>query len=166
MLEMCFKTHGNVSCCTGEKVGNKDKTLLDLAVAFFGVKAGGNVDPKGDPHGELVGQNVLTTVGSQEKSKLVSELGLANLNEFEEKIARTKEILYAERSKRPRPHLDNKIITSWNGLMIRYIREKLLKMATNLSENTRTAIAKLQYKRTYVTKGQVRRQKLKFQGSR
>ncbi len=31
-----------------------------------------------------------------------------------------RKVLYDARQERPRPHLDDKIITSWNGLMIRH----------------------------------------------
>ena len=33
---------------------------VDVFNAVFGVKADGNVNPRGDPHGELKGKNVLT----------------------------------------------------------------------------------------------------------
>lgn len=38
--------------------------------------------------------------------------------EFNEKIMRLKEKLFAEREKRVKPGLDDKILTSWNGLML------------------------------------------------
>ncbi|MBV9611223.1 MAG: thioredoxin domain-containing protein [Acidobacteriaceae bacterium] len=69
--------------------------------AHFGVKPQGNVDH--DPHGEFTGRNILYQAAPPEDT---------------ETLARAKQALFRERSKRPRPHLDNKILTSWNGLMI------------------------------------------------
>jgi uncharacterized protein YyaL (SSP411 family) len=66
--------------------------------AAYGVKAEGNAES--DPHGEFVGKNILYRTQSD-----VS---------FQE--GRRK--LLAVREKRPRPHLDDKIIAAWNGLMI------------------------------------------------
>jgi uncharacterized protein len=64
----------------------------------FGVKANGNVDE--DPHGEFGGRNILYQATDQTKSVP----GVAKLLEI--------------RSRRPRPHLDDKILSGWNGLMI------------------------------------------------
>jgi uncharacterized protein YyaL (SSP411 family) len=33
-------------------------------------------------------------------------------------IGRSRQVLFEARARRPRPHLDDKIITSWNGMMI------------------------------------------------
>jgi uncharacterized protein YyaL (SSP411 family) len=98
----------------------QSQNLLDVCVAFFNVKASGNVDPSGDPHGELKGQNVLTTIGT-DKARIIEDFGLENEIGLSEKIQQIQQLLYTERQKRPRPHLDDKILTSWNGLMIRYI---------------------------------------------
>ncbi|KAG2175483.1 hypothetical protein INT43_001130 [Umbelopsis isabellina] len=82
----------------------------------FDVDEDGNVDPAQDPHGELVGKNVLMEVES------VSDTAKA-LNVSEEEVThaieRSKEKLWKYRiEKRPKPHKDDKVLTSWNGLMI------------------------------------------------
>ena len=66
----------------------------------FGVKASGNVDE--DPHGEFTGRNILYQ--AQEVSDESIQGSAAKLLEL--------------RSRRPRPHLDDKILAGWNGLMI------------------------------------------------
>ena len=66
--------------------------------AAYGLRHGGNV--ANDPQGEFAGKNLLFQAGDVE--------GLA-----EERAH-----LLAARSKRVRPHLDDKILTSWNALMI------------------------------------------------
>ena len=82
---------------------------------MYGVERDGNVNPGSDPHGELVGRNVLF---QQNDSGTVAKL----TGEPEDKVlllvADAKQKLKAAREKRPRPHLDDKIVTAWNGLMI------------------------------------------------
>jgi len=55
---------------------------------------------------------VLIEFRSKESTAKKFEITVENV-EKELKIA--KNILYEARKNRPRPHLDNKIITSWNG---------------------------------------------------
>jgi uncharacterized protein len=66
----------------------------------FGVRPEGNVEV--DPQGEFTGRNILFQAGQSDGGELES--------------ARARLLL--ARSKRPRPHLDNKILTSWNALFI------------------------------------------------
>jgi uncharacterized protein len=73
----------------------------NLFCARFGVEDSGNVDQ--DPHGEFTGRNILYQ---------------ALAIEDEARLANARETLFEARSRRPRPHLDRKILTSWNGLMI------------------------------------------------
>lgn len=95
----------------------KEHNLLELCEAYFNVKPNGNVDPSKDPHGELKNQNVLTNIDADNK-KIVNNFGLENDKGLSEKMEEIRQILFAERQNRPRPHLDDKILTSWNGLMI------------------------------------------------
>ena len=88
----------------------------ELISAYFNAKTGGNVNPRGDPHGELKNQNVLTLIGT-DKNKIMQTFGLDN-TELEHHIKKCIEILHNARKGRPRPHLDDKILTAWNGLMI------------------------------------------------
>ncbi|HKB92214.1 MAG TPA: thioredoxin domain-containing protein [Opitutaceae bacterium] len=83
--------------------------------AHFGVKTTGNVDPSRDPHREFVGKNILAQV--QSLTVTARAFGL-EMPAAEEKLARSLELLRAARSLRPRPYLDDKVITAWNGLMI------------------------------------------------
>jgi len=70
----------------------------------FGVERDGNV--RHDPQGEFTGKNILFQA-QQENDPLRSAA-------IEEAVQR----LLAERGKRVRPHLDDKVLTAWNGLMI------------------------------------------------
>lgn len=67
----------------------------------YGVERNGNVHE--DPHGEFTGRNILY---------------LANQAGDPAAIAGAREALLLARAKRVRPHLDDKILTSWNALMI------------------------------------------------
>jgi uncharacterized protein YyaL (SSP411 family) len=89
--------------------------MLERFAYFYDCKPGGNVKSNSDPHGELRGQNVL--IQRHELSEAASRFSVSE-EEFKQTINEAKKILFNERAKRPRPHLDDKIITSWNGLMI------------------------------------------------
>ncbi|MEY2479854.1 MAG: hypothetical protein QOI04_781 [Verrucomicrobiota bacterium] len=81
----------------------------------FGVEKNGNAPQGSDPQGEFSGKNILIqrhTVAETAKHFQKSE------DEVRHSLAQSREKLLSIRSKRPRPHLDDKIITSWNGLMI------------------------------------------------
>ena len=79
----------------------------------YGVEAAGNVAD--DPHGEFTGKNILYqahTVG--ETAQRFSR----PLEEVRAGLLEAGRILLRARSQRVRPHLDDKILTAWNGLMI------------------------------------------------
>ncbi len=67
----------------------------------FGAKPAGNVIE--DPHQEFVGKNILF---------------LSTVQPDPERFSAAREKLLAARGKRIRPHLDDKILTSWNAMMI------------------------------------------------
>ncbi len=86
-----------------------------LFCGHYGVGAQGNVDPSSDPHGELSGKNVLMEQRSLEES--ARHLGVA-VEVLSASLAASREVLCKNRALRPRPHLDDKILCAWNGLMI------------------------------------------------
>ncbi|MGP0075217.1 MAG: thioredoxin domain-containing protein [Bryobacteraceae bacterium] len=71
--------------------------------SVYGVRRDGNVSE--DPHGEFTGKNILYLRESLDDAT-------------EAELGPVKAALLALRSKRVRPHLDDKILTAWNGLMI------------------------------------------------
>ena len=79
----------------------------------FGVKAGGNVEE--DPHGEFGGRNILFV---DKSIRQTAELFDVPVEAVSDAIALATEQLLALRGGRPRPHLDDKVLTGWNGLMI------------------------------------------------
>lgn len=101
-----------------EQVTTKSGEKVPVSFMFlqhYGVESEGNVKPHQDPHKELRGKNVLIVRGSLEESARLCDVDEA---EAKEQLARAREILFEERRNRPPPHLDTKMITAWNGLMI------------------------------------------------
>ncbi|XP_064179303.1 spermatogenesis-associated protein 20 isoform X1 [Anguilla rostrata] len=90
-------------------------TQADIFMHHYGVKEQGNVAPEQDPHGELQGQNVLIVRYSVELT--AAKFGLS-VEKAEEVLAAGREKLAQVRKGRPPPHLDTKMLSSWNGLML------------------------------------------------
>ncbi|MHC4689638.1 MAG: thioredoxin domain-containing protein [Planctomycetota bacterium] len=86
-----------------EVLGKNDAEVFN---SYYGVKAGGNFE---DSKSIL---NVNTSI-EQLAAKFKKEKG-----EIEAILKNSREKLLEHRAKRPRPHLDDKVITAWNGLMI------------------------------------------------
>ncbi len=79
-------------------LGEVEATLFN---ANYGVEDNGNTPAGADPHGEFTGKNILIERG-----------------EISDSLADSRAKLIAYRNQRPRPHLDDKVLTAWNGLMI------------------------------------------------
>jgi len=78
---------------------------FNVTVKFFGITAEGNFVDHSHPQ-PLAGQNVLSVVNPNIPAE---DFGL---------LASAKEKMFEVRGKRIRPHLDDKILASWNGLML------------------------------------------------
>lgn len=65
-----------------------------------------------DPHGELRGKNVLFVNGDVEATAQRFKIGVEETKNY---LKEARDVLFEARSSRPRPHLDDKIITAWNG---------------------------------------------------
>jgi uncharacterized protein YyaL (SSP411 family) len=77
--------------------------LYELFAAHYGVEKDGNVQQ--DPHAEFTGKNILY-LQKAPPAEVAARLKEATVK------------LLAVRSQRIRPHLDDKILTAWNALMI------------------------------------------------
>ena len=84
-------------------------------MAHFGVQEAGNVESARDPHGEFTGKNILAQ--TRPLGETAAHFGLTPEVANERLLAALVK-LRAVRTQRPRPLLDDKIITANNGLMI------------------------------------------------
>jgi uncharacterized protein YyaL (SSP411 family) len=90
-----------------------DSATLEWFRYAFGVEAEGNV--REDPHGEFHGRNILYRAHSVDE---VAAKFQADPAQVREALRAARAVLLEARSKRPRPHLDDKVLTAWNALMI------------------------------------------------
>ncbi len=93
-----------------------DRLLGDDAALVrrrFGIEDSGNA--LADPQGEFQGQNILYVAQSIED--IAARTG-QSADDVSAALARARQRLFEARATRPRPHLDDKVITAWNGLMI------------------------------------------------
>ncbi len=88
------------------------EALAPLAIARFGLLPGGNAH---DPQGEFRGRNVLYV--ARDIEDLAAEFGQP-VDAVIRDLRTVRQRLHAHRRGRPRPALDDKVITGWNGLMI------------------------------------------------
>jgi uncharacterized protein YyaL (SSP411 family) len=96
-----------------DRVLTPDESLVFRRM--YGIERAGNVMTASDPHRELTGQNVLFLQNDRE---LVAKLTGRSEEEVSQLVSAARQKLKAVRDLRPRPHLDDKIVTAWNGLMI------------------------------------------------
>ncbi|MFT5206364.1 MAG: hypothetical protein ACI9CF_000099 [Candidatus Omnitrophota bacterium] len=86
---------------------------LNLAAYIWGLDPGGNVQE--DPHHEFTNQNILHQVKTELEATSKFNKTLEEINTSTKQIQKK---LFALQQSRPRPHLDDKILTDWNGLLI------------------------------------------------
>jgi uncharacterized protein YyaL (SSP411 family) len=91
-------------------LGEADAQVIRLR---FGLEPNGNAPF--DPQHEFTGKNLLYTATSFED--IAVRVGRP-VDDVVDAVARARPVLLEARNRRPRPPLDDKVLTSWNGLMI------------------------------------------------
>ncbi|KAL4361833.1 hypothetical protein GQ457_04G028630 [Hibiscus cannabinus] len=111
------KKEGAFYIWTSEEIDGILGEHASLFKEHYYVKPSGNCDlsSMSDPHNEFKGNNVL--IERNDSSALASKLGMS-IQEYLDILGECKKKLFDVRAKRPRPHLDDKVIVSWNGLAI------------------------------------------------
>ena len=107
------KTEGSFYLWTAEELDRLLGAESDAVKLRFGVARDGNAPH--DPHGEFTGKNLLYTAAS------IEDVGAATGRDGDavtEVLNRAREAMFDARESRPRPHLDDKVLTAWNGLAI------------------------------------------------
>ncbi|KAK5981370.1 Spermatogenesis-associated protein 20 [Trichostrongylus colubriformis] len=95
------------------KIGDKD--AVDIFCRYYDVHDEGNVSRSKDPHGELQRRNVLRMKKSHDE--FAEEFGVPS-DVLSIGIEKAKLTLAEARAMRPAPHLDSKMVCSWQGLAI------------------------------------------------
>ncbi|MBO0799664.1 MAG: thioredoxin domain-containing protein, partial [Blastocatellia bacterium] len=93
------------------KEGGKERA--EIFGYVYGIEPGGNA--LADPSGVFAGKNILYLAHSVDDA---ARRFKRPAEEISRMLAESKASLLAVRGKRPRPHLDDKVLVSWNGLMI------------------------------------------------
>ncbi|XP_002063288.2 spermatogenesis-associated protein 20 [Drosophila willistoni] len=108
-IQETFKSQAQ---CFGEV---SPERAFEIYTFHYDLQPKGNVPPASDPHGHLTGKNILIVKGSEEDTCSNFNLELEQLQQI---LETANDILHSVRDKRPRPHLDTKIICGWNGLVL------------------------------------------------
>ena len=107
------KTEGAFYLWTQSELEGLLKDDFDVFRHRFGIRPGGNAPE--DPQGEFTGKNLLYVAASVEE---VAERTGKTREELDAALQRARMTLFQARLARPRPHLDDKVLTGWNGLML------------------------------------------------
>ena len=107
------KMEGAYYIWSDDEIGEVLGADADVFRERYGVRPGGNAPF--DPQNEFTNKNLLYTARSIEE---VASLTSRSPLEVEATLRRARIALLERRSRRPKPHLDDKVLTAWNGLMI------------------------------------------------
>jgi uncharacterized protein YyaL (SSP411 family) len=89
------------------------QNVAAIVKARFGIEQNGNAPA--DPQQEFVGKNILYVAQSIEQ--IARQTGKTP-DDIERVVRDARLKMFEARVSRPRPHLDDKVLTAWNGLMI------------------------------------------------
>ena len=107
------KTEGAFYLWTQSELEALLKEDFDVFRYRFGIRPDGNAPE--DPQGEFTGKNLLYAASTLEE---VAQRTSLSIDEVEASLQRSRMALFQARLSRPRPHLDDKVLTGWNGLML------------------------------------------------
>ena len=97
----------------GRTAGAASEDDFDVFRFRFGIRPDGNAPE--DPQGEFTGKNLLYVASTIEE---IAERTGKSREDVDAALQRARIVLFQARLSRPRPHLDDKVLTGWNGLML------------------------------------------------
>jgi uncharacterized protein YyaL (SSP411 family) len=112
-ISTAHKSEGAFYIWRDEEIGEALGADADLFRMRYGIQPDGNAPF--DPQNEFTHKNLLYTARSIDDIAAAAGCQPA---EVETVLERSRAALLAVRSRRPRPGLDDKVLTAWNGLMI------------------------------------------------
>ncbi len=115
---------------------------------FYGIRPEGNA--LSDPHKEFGGYNVLHQSHTLQETAAHFKKTEAQI---EAVLAKARGLLLEKRGEKPRPHLDDKVLTDWNGLMIAAFARAASVLGEPRYAKTATAAANFILKRLQDSKG-------------
>jgi uncharacterized protein len=118
LIEPGKPEHGEGAFYVWEAAQIEEVLGPDAAAVFdfyYGVESSGNVAAASDPHGEFGRKNILIVRHSL--TETARHFGRTE-SEVTATLKAAREKLFAVQARRPRPSLDDKVLTAWNGLMI------------------------------------------------
>ncbi len=107
------KKEGAFYLWTHEEIARELGADAEIVRLRFGIRPDGNAPE--DPQGEFTGKNLLYVANSIEE--IAAKTGKSTAD-VEAAIHRSRMAMFKLRLARPRPHLDDKVLTGWNGLML------------------------------------------------
>ena len=107
------KSEGAFYIWSDGEIGRLLGADADVARSRFGILKDGNAPS--DPQGEFTGRNLLYVARTIEEVATGHNL---TIDDVIASLARVRTALFEARRSRPRPYLDDKVLTAWNGLMI------------------------------------------------
>ena len=107
------KMEGAFYIWTDEEIGEVLGADASVFRERFGIRPGGNAPF--DPQNEFTNKNLLYV--AKPLDAIASDASQTR-DDIQAALARGRSRLLERRSSRPRPHLDDKVLTAWNGLMI------------------------------------------------
>jgi uncharacterized protein YyaL (SSP411 family) len=109
------KTEGAFYIWKESEINELLGTKAPLFNYVYGVLPKGNAPADSDPHGELTGTNTL--IRRHDNSEAAEKFKITPAQVADD-LATARKTLFETRKSRSRPHLDDKVLTAWNGLMI------------------------------------------------